>query len=194
MRVYETTFIINPQTDDATIDNQVKAVSNLITGNGGKILYENRMGTRRLAYTVNGLSQGYYANLIFESEPEVLPIIDRHYKLDEAYVRYLTVLYEGPSPEEMKEQPVREMPFRRHERRGGGRRADGSTPPGADRSRSSAQSTEKDESKPVAGRVKTGQDAASDSTSAETERSASPEPAASESDSSESSSDDVKKE
>ncbi|MFZ5980048.1 MAG: 30S ribosomal protein S6 [Candidatus Zixiibacteriota bacterium] len=95
MRIYETTFIVNPQADDNTIDSKVKAVTNLISNNGGKIIHENRIGTRRLAYTIQRLTQGYYTSLIFESESPVLPQLERHFKLDEAYIRYLTVLYEG---------------------------------------------------------------------------------------------------
>ena len=95
MKLYETTFIINPQTDDATIDAQVKAVSDVITNNGGKIVLDNRIGTRRLAYPIRKLTQGYYANLVFESPIEALPALDIHYRHNEEYLRNLTVLFEG---------------------------------------------------------------------------------------------------
>ncbi|HUV30769.1 MAG TPA: 30S ribosomal protein S6 [Acidobacteriota bacterium] len=100
MKTYETTFIINPQVDDATIDRQVKAVLDIITGNGGTILRQNRMGTRRLAYEIKGLTQGYYADVVFEGSPEVLSLLTRHYRLEEPYVRYLTILFEGSLTEE----------------------------------------------------------------------------------------------
>jgi small subunit ribosomal protein S6 len=95
VRLYETTFIINPQSDDASIDRQVKAVSDLIAANGGKIVFEDRVGTRRLAYEIRGLNQGYYANFIFEAPASVLPALDRHYRLEEPYIRYLTTVFEG---------------------------------------------------------------------------------------------------
>jgi small subunit ribosomal protein S6 len=95
LRRYETTFVVNPQADDATIDRQVTAILDIIKSDGGQILRENRMGTRRLAYEVAGLTQGYYTSIIFESEPIVLPRLDRHYKLEEPYVRFLTVRFEG---------------------------------------------------------------------------------------------------
>ena len=107
MRIYETTFIINPQTDDASIDRGVRSVSDLITSNGGKIIHEDRMGTRRLAYPIKGLTQGYYTAFIFEGTDKILPALDRHFKLGEAYIRHLTILYEGElgalsKPEEVK--------------------------------------------------------------------------------------------
>jgi small subunit ribosomal protein S6 len=100
LRRYETTFIVNPQADDAAIDRQVSAVADLIKENGGQVLHENRIGTRRLAYPIAGLVQGYYSTLIFESGTEVLPKLERHYKLEEPYVRYLTIVYDGPLPSE----------------------------------------------------------------------------------------------
>lgn len=95
MRVYETTFIVNPQTDDATIDQQVTAVAELIARHGGKILREERMGTRRLAYAINKLTQGYYHSFIYEAPQEMLPELDRYFRINEAYLRNVTVTFEG---------------------------------------------------------------------------------------------------
>jgi small subunit ribosomal protein S6 len=111
--IYETTFIINPQSDDSTIDQQVVAVRNVITQNGGNILRENRMGTRRLAYMIQGLTQGYYANFIFEAPTSVLGRLERHFKLEEPYVRYLTIRYEGKMPEP-EEEVQEEAPAKVH--------------------------------------------------------------------------------
>ncbi|HWR81856.1 MAG TPA: 30S ribosomal protein S6 [Candidatus Deferrimicrobium sp.] len=95
MQLYETTFIVNPQTDDASLDRQVRAVADLITTSGGRIVHEDRMGTRRLAYPIKGLTQGYYTSIVFEGPAEVLPPLTRHFKLGEAYLRHLTILFEG---------------------------------------------------------------------------------------------------
>ncbi|MEW6410861.1 MAG: 30S ribosomal protein S6 [Candidatus Zixiibacteriota bacterium] len=95
MNLYETTFIINPQTDDATIDRHVRSVADLITTNGGAIKFEDHMGTRRLAYEIQGLNQGYYASFIFDAPTSLMRKLDRHFKLNESYIRYLTVRFEG---------------------------------------------------------------------------------------------------
>jgi small subunit ribosomal protein S6 len=98
LRRYETTFVVNPQADDATIDRQVTAVADLIKNDGGQVLREKRIGTRRLAYSIAGLTQGFYASIIFESEAGVLPKLERHYKLEEPHVRHLTIRYDGQLP------------------------------------------------------------------------------------------------
>ncbi len=107
MRIYETTFIVNPQTDDSSIDGSVKSVTDIITHNGGKILHEDRMGTRRLAYEIQGLNQGYYTSIVFEGEITILPLLKQHFKLGESYMRDLTVQFEG-SLDDRQRRPDRD--------------------------------------------------------------------------------------
>ncbi|UCG60488.1 MAG: 30S ribosomal protein S6 [Candidatus Zixiibacteriota bacterium] len=115
MNLYETTFIINPQTDDATIDRHVREVADVINKGQGKIHHEDHMGTRRLAYEIQDLTQGYYASFIFEAPTSVLPKLQRHFKLNEYYLRYLTVRFEGNlekliRPAEEQAQSPKEKP------------------------------------------------------------------------------------
>lgn len=122
MRLYETTFIVNPQTDDASIDRQVQTVTELITNHGGKIVREDRMGTRRMMFPIEGLVQGYYASIIFEGTTSLLPELDRLYKIEEAYLRYLTILYEGdPEANKAARDAFASAFEERDERRGGDR-------------------------------------------------------------------------
>lgn len=102
MRLYETTFILNPQADDATFDRQIKAVSDVISRYQGKVLRENRWGIRRLSYPIRRCTQGFYTRLIFEGNPTVLSELERFYKIEEPYIRYLTVVFEGNIDEELE--------------------------------------------------------------------------------------------
>lgn len=125
MRLYETTFIVNPQTDDASIDRQVQTVTELITNHGGKIVREDRMGTRRMMFPVGGLIQGYYASIIFEGSTSLLPELERLYKIEDAYLRYLTILYEGdPEANKAARDAFASAFEERDDRRGGGDRDD----------------------------------------------------------------------
>lgn len=105
MRLYETTFIVNPQTDESSIDRAVKAVTGLINEHGGKIVIEDRLGIRRMAYPIAGFTQGHYTSLVFEAPTPVMPLLERHYRLNDAYIRYLTILFEG-DPEKVREQQM----------------------------------------------------------------------------------------
>jgi small subunit ribosomal protein S6 len=118
MRQYETCFIVNPQTDDAAIERHVNAVRDHIQENGGKILEEDRMGTRRLAYPIQGLTQGYYTAMIFEGTGDLVSSLDRFLKLEEPYVRHLTIRWDNrkmvvrkkPEDEEAEAQQAGEQP------------------------------------------------------------------------------------
>lgn len=109
MRLYETTFILGPQADEATFDRQINAVSDVIKRYNGKVFDEDRIGIRRLAYPIRKYTQGYYTRLIFTGDNSVLSELDRLYRLEEAYIRYLTVVFEGKLDEETG-KVVRPMP------------------------------------------------------------------------------------
>lgn len=109
MRTYETTFILGPQADEATFDQQVKAVSDIITNNQGKIHKEERIGIRRLAFPIKKYTQGYYTRFIYDANNTVLNEMDRFFKLEEPYIRFLTVIHEG------KSEPFEEL-IPRHKR------------------------------------------------------------------------------
>ncbi len=112
MRIYETTFILSPQADDAAFDRQIKSVSELITRYEGRILSEERMGIRRLAYPIKKFTQGYYTRIIFEGNRDVLREVERLYRLEEPYIRNLTVQFEG-GPEDISDEFVKEMEKKR---------------------------------------------------------------------------------
>jgi small subunit ribosomal protein S6 len=95
MRIYESTFILSPQADDAAFDRQIKAITDLIERNNGKTVKEDRWGVRRLAFPIKKFTQGFYTRIIFEGNSQVLSELERFYKLEEPYIRYLTVLFEG---------------------------------------------------------------------------------------------------
>ena len=95
MRIYETTFILSPQADDAAFDRQIKSVTELISRFEGRIIHEDRWGIRRLAYPIRKFTQGYYTRLVFEGNNNLLYELDRFFRLEESYIRYLTVQFEG---------------------------------------------------------------------------------------------------
>ena len=89
--LYETTFIINASLDDAQIENVVSRVVDTITKNGGGVTATNKWGRKRLAYSVNKKTNGFYVNLEFEAPPTLLSLLERSYQLDEMILRYLTI-------------------------------------------------------------------------------------------------------
>ncbi len=101
MRTYESTFILSPQADDAAFDQQIKAITDLIGNNDGKIIKEDRWGIRRMAYPIKKFTQGFYTRLVFEGNSKLLTELERFYKLEEPYIRYLTIIFEGDPHEKI---------------------------------------------------------------------------------------------
>lgn len=139
MRQYETCFIVNPQTDDAAIERHVNAVREHIQNNGGTILEEDRMGTRRLAYPIQNLTQGYYTAMIFEGDGKLIQSLDRFLKLEEPYIRHLTIRWdnrkvvvrkkEGEDEAEQQAVEQQEAPSPAPRPQGSGRREESSEAP-----------------------------------------------------------------
>lgn len=90
MPVYDCTFVLSPQLEDAALDNQITKIKDLINSSGGKVLKDNRIGVRRLAYEINKLTQGYYVSLEFEGTGQIIDTIEHQFRLNEACLRFLT--------------------------------------------------------------------------------------------------------
>lgn len=90
-RVYESAVLINAALDDESIKNLIGRVKETITTNGGDILEVEDWGRKRLAYQVKKSKIGYYAIFRFNSQPDLIPKLERYYQLDETILRYLTI-------------------------------------------------------------------------------------------------------
>ena len=91
-RYYETTFIVNSYLEDPQIDAIIAKVEETITKNGGVIKIFDRIGRKRLAYTIKKKNNGYYCYIMFETAPELISKLERVYQLEENILRYLTLV------------------------------------------------------------------------------------------------------
>jgi len=91
MRVYESAILINAALDDEAIKNLIERIKETITTSGGEILEIDDWGRKRLAYQVKKSKIGYYVIFRFNSQPDIVPKLERYYQLDETILRYLTI-------------------------------------------------------------------------------------------------------
>ncbi len=89
---YETTFIVNASLDDTQVDSVIGRVQDTITKNGGTIVATNKWGRKRLAYSINKKTNGFYVNTEFDAPGTVLALLERSFQLDEMILRYLTIV------------------------------------------------------------------------------------------------------
>lgn len=90
-QTYELTYIVNGVINDDQIRGLVKRVHKFIEENGGDILEVDEWGTRRLSFPINKKRNGFYVNLYFEAEGELIVRLERALTLEDDILRYLTL-------------------------------------------------------------------------------------------------------
>lgn len=88
---YELTYVINGVLNDDQIRGLVNRVRKFIEENGGEIIEVDEWGTRRLAYPINKKRNGYYVNLHFKSEGDLIGRLERALGIEDDILRYLTL-------------------------------------------------------------------------------------------------------
>ena len=97
---YELALIVNTQAPDNAMDDIVARFDRLVSEGGGRSVEVDRWGARKLAYDIGRQQRGDYTFIRFEAPPEVLPEVDRMFKLDESVLRHMVVVDESPVEEE----------------------------------------------------------------------------------------------
>jgi small subunit ribosomal protein S6 len=110
MPVYDSTFVLNPQIEEGGLDSRIKEAVDLINSHGGKVIRENRLGMRRMAYEIQKLTQGYYVSLVFEGSQETVTELERRFRLDESCLRFLTCHYQDFSRKRERKETVKKVP------------------------------------------------------------------------------------
>ena len=94
MNQYETVFILTPVLSDDQMKEAVGKFKELLTSNNAEILYEENWGMRKLAYTIEKKSSGFYIMFGFKGEPTLIKKLETAYRRDERVLRYITVKME----------------------------------------------------------------------------------------------------
>jgi len=93
-RTYEIMFIVRPDVEEAEIDKLIDTFSGYITDGGGVVTnsrVEQKMGRRRLAYTVNKFNDGFYILLLVEAPASLISEIERRLRVSEPVIKFITV-------------------------------------------------------------------------------------------------------
>ena len=97
MKRYEGLFILNTSAKEEGIKDVIDKVSAEITSAGGKVETVQKMDKRNFVRVADKKhSSGFYVNVIFESQPAVLPQLQSRFALNEEVFRVL--FSEAPAP------------------------------------------------------------------------------------------------
>ncbi len=94
MRSYEVIFILDPALGDEGVDAAVTAAAGVVTGAGGVVQEVQKWGKKRLAYEVKKRREGHYVYVKFQAPAKAVQELERHLKIAESALKYLTVVLE----------------------------------------------------------------------------------------------------
>ncbi len=94
MNQYETVFILTPVLSEDQMKEAVNKFKDFLTSNGAEILNEELWGLKKLAYSIDKKSTGFYVLLEFKAEPQLIASLELNYRRDERVIRYLIVKME----------------------------------------------------------------------------------------------------
>jgi small subunit ribosomal protein S6 len=90
-RVYEVMFIVRPDVADEDVDKLIAGFTATITGGGGAVTTAEKMGRRKLAYTVRKFNEGNYVLLTIEADGAGVLELERRLRVTEQIIKFITV-------------------------------------------------------------------------------------------------------
>jgi small subunit ribosomal protein S6 len=90
-RTYELMFIVRPDTADEDLDKLISTLETVVSTTGGTVKSVEKMGKRRLAYTVRRFHDGVYVLLTVEGSGGLIHELERRLRVTEPVIKFITV-------------------------------------------------------------------------------------------------------
>ena len=85
--MYELMFVADPELDERGLKKLTEQYLELVTKEGGSVENTDIWGRRKLAYEIDGKTEGNYVVVNYTTTPEVSAELDRVLNLNESVVR-----------------------------------------------------------------------------------------------------------
>lgn len=90
-RLYEVMFIVRPDAAEEDVDKLIAGFTTTVANGGGAVKTVEKMGRRKLAYTVRKFNDGNYILLTVEAAGGVVAELERRLRVSEPVIKYITV-------------------------------------------------------------------------------------------------------
>lgn len=97
-RRYEMALVADPHIPEEDHDKQLVVFEQLIADMGGVVHKVERWGRRKLAYPIGKFHEGNYTLFLYDAGPEVEREFIRRVKLNDTFVRFLSVRADHQKP------------------------------------------------------------------------------------------------
>ena len=91
MNQYETVFILNPVLSEKQIEEAVQKYESFIKTQKGKLSNQENWGLKKLAYTIENKTTGFYHLFEFTAPKDIVSELEVEFRRDERVMRFLTV-------------------------------------------------------------------------------------------------------
>jgi small subunit ribosomal protein S6 len=112
-RTYEIMFIVRPDVEEADLDKLIEGFSSNITNGGGEVKSVEKMGRRRLAYTVRKFNDGFYVLLNIAAAGSLISELERRLRVSEQVIKFITVRMDEEEKRLAKVKAIRDTKVKR---------------------------------------------------------------------------------
>ena len=112
-RTYEIMFIVRPDVEEADLDKLIEGFSANVTNGGGEVKSVEKMGRRRLAYTVRKFNDGFYVLLNVAAAGSLISEIERRLRVSEQVIKFITVRMDEEEKRLAKVKALRDSKVKR---------------------------------------------------------------------------------
>jgi small subunit ribosomal protein S6 len=112
-RTYEIMFIVRPDVEEADMDKLIEGFTGNITSGGGEVKNVEKMGRRRLAYTVRKFNDGFYILLTVAAPGNLIGEIERRLRVSEPVIKFITVRMDEEEKRLAKVKALRDTKVKR---------------------------------------------------------------------------------
>ena len=105
MNKYEVMYVIDAALEESARNELISYFSGIVEKNAGTIDRVDEWGKRRLAYTINYKTEGYYVLMYIQAPSELPRELERNFQINDNVLRYLVIRYEGELP--AKREPLK---------------------------------------------------------------------------------------
>jgi small subunit ribosomal protein S6 len=90
-RTYELMFIVRPDMPEEDLDKLISTLDTAVSSSGGTMKNVEKMGKRRLAYTVRRFHDGVYVLLTVEGSGGLVHELERRLRVTEPVIKFISV-------------------------------------------------------------------------------------------------------
>lgn len=90
-RFYEVMYIVRPDVEDADMDKLIAGFEQTVTNGGGNVRSTEKLGRRKLAYTVRKFNDGNYILMTIDADGKLVAELERRLRVTEPVIKFITV-------------------------------------------------------------------------------------------------------